>query len=365
MFRVLAFTVKPAESADTRYRILQYRDLAERDNIRIEHCSLMSPRYFQWQTRNENIFLRIVLYPILIIVRLWQVLFTAPKYDAVWVLREMAPFGPPVLEQLLVRRCKRVIFDIDDALHIEDRKSARVIPRLLRDRGKFSRMAPLYDAVICGNDYLAEFYSGWCRTVHVVPTVVDAPRYSKVGTIPSEIVRIGWVGTPLNRHHLEVVRGALVQLAQERKFELVIVGLNEPLDWDVAGIRYLKWELEEELNYFAQFDIGVMPLTDSAFARGKCAFKLIQYMAAGLPVVASPVGMNSSVVDNGRNGFLSSTEAEWESALRRLIDDPALRKQMGENGRNLVRSSYSVEGAWPAYAGLLTAVERKGAVCAG
>jgi glycosyltransferase involved in cell wall biosynthesis len=364
MFSVLAFTVKPFESPDSRYRILQYCGLAAGDGIRIDHRTLMGPKYFRWQTQNEQLLLRLLLYPCAVAVRLWQVLFLAPKYDAVWVLREMAPLGPGILERLLLWRCKRVILDVDDALHVSDKASSRLIPRLLRDRGKFGDMAASYTAVICGSRYLADFYSQHGASVNIIPTVVDAERYATIRRIPSEVTRIGWIGTPLNEHRLEMLYPALSALARERRFELVIVGLGKTLNWDLPGIRFMQWNLEDELKFFAHFDIGIMPLDDSPFARGKCAFKLIQYMAAGLPVVASPVGANCEVVTHGRNGFLASAPEDWHSALRLLIDDPALRRRMGENGRDLVRRSYSMRGVWPSYSTILTGVRREGAVCA-
>lgn len=355
---MLAFTVKPRESADSRYRILQYQAIAKQGGVFIEHCSLMNARYYRWQTKNIHLLLRTLFYPALLAFRFWQVLFQAPKYDAIWICREMAPFGPPILEQLLVRTCKRVILDVDDALHVSDKASSRLIPRLLRDNGKFGRLAHAYSAVICGSRNLADFYCQYSGNVSVVPTAVDPNRYAGIIRVPSPVVRIGWIGTPLHRPNVEILRPALTQLARERRFELVMVGLNEPLDWRLPAIRYMEWNLQEELTFFAHFDIGVMPLEDSAFARGKCAFKLIQYMAAGLPVVASPVGANCEVVEDGTNGFLARTNEDWRSRLRQLIDDAGLREGLGANGRAVVRKSYSAPGLWPVYATILTGVEK-------
>jgi glycosyltransferase involved in cell wall biosynthesis len=353
MFRVLAFTVKPRESADSRYRILQYHAIAERGGVCIDHRSLMGSRYFRWQIENSYFLLRLLLLPLLMLVRLAQVVFLAPTYDAVWISREMLPFGPPLLERLLVGRCPRVILDVDDALHIVDKESSRWLPRLLRDYGKFGRMASRYTAVVCGNAYLADFYSHHGATVSIIPTVVEADHYATVTPTSSDTVRIGWIGTPLNRHHVDLLQPVFTELARHRDFKLVIVGLNEPLDWDLPNIHYLKWNLADELEFFTHFDVGIMPLKDSPFARGKCAFKLLQYMAVGLPVVASPVGANCDVVGDGRNGFLADTAEQWIAALQTLIDDPDLRRRMGEAGRDLVRRSYSVESAWPPYSALL------------
>ena len=354
MYRVLAFTIKPRASADTRYRILQYIPFAERNGIQVNHHSLMSDSFFLWQIENSHLLARLLLFPWLLILRLWQVLMEAPRYDTVWISREMAPVGPPFFEALLVWRCRRVVMDVDDALHITDKEGSRWLPRLLRDYAKFGRMASRYSVIVCGNEFLAEFYRSHGGTVRIVPTVVNSNDYSSVEPSPSSLIRIGWIGTPLNRHHVDIVGAALTALARERQFEVVLVGIDEPLNWQLPHLRYLRWTLANEVSFFKEFDIGIMPLKDSLFARGKCAFKLIQYMAAGLPVVASPVGANIDVVHDGVNGFLADTEERWVTSLRQLIEDAELRQRMGKSGRELVRERYSTQSVWPTYREILS-----------
>jgi glycosyltransferase involved in cell wall biosynthesis len=354
MYRVLVFTVKPRASADTRYRILQYIPFAERDGVQVKHHSLMNDSFFRWQMENSHLPARLLLLPWLLILRFLQVLIEAPRYDAVWILREMAPLGPPIFEWLLVSLCRRVVMDVDDALHIVDREGSRWLPRLLRDHGKFARMASRYTVVVCGNRFLADFYRSHGGTVRVIPTVVNPDDYASVEPSPSSLIRIGWIGTPLNRHHVDIVGTALVSLARERQFEVVFVGIDEPLNWQLPHLRYLRWTLANEISFFREFDIGIMPLRDSLFAQGKCAFKLIQYMAAGLPVVASPVGANMDVVHDGVDGFLADTEERWVSSLRQLIDIEELRRSMGEKGRELVRECFSVQSMWPIYRAILS-----------
>lgn len=357
-FRVLAFTVKPEDSADTRYRILQFQPAAARAGVEILDRSLMGPTYFTWQLHNEQTLLRVLLYPFLLLRRLLQILLLAPRVDAVWVSREMNPLGPPIFETLLARRAKRLVFDIDDALHLPDEKGSRPLSRLLRDHDKFGRVASLYETVVCGNKELALYYQAYVPRVQVIPTVIDPERYATVETTPTLVPRIGWIGTPLNRQHVEILKPVFEHLALERQFELVFVGLNEELNWQVPHVRYMQWKLQDELQFFAHFDIGVMPLRDTPFARGKCAFKLIQYMACGLPVVASAVGANCEVVQNGVNGYLAENDLEWSVALRSLIDDPALRTRMGKEGQRLVQQVYSVSAVWPKYCEILTGAAR-------
>jgi glycosyltransferase involved in cell wall biosynthesis len=177
-------------------------------------------------------------------------------------------------------------------------------------------------------------------------------------------VRIGWIGTPLNKHHLESIRPAVEALVRERDFVFVVIGLNGPINWDVPQRRFVRWRLEFETDLFSSFDIGIMPLLDSPFAQGKCAFKLIQYMAAGLPVVASPTGVNREVVQPGINGYLAETSDEWIHALRQLIDDSDLRRKLGENGRRLVQQNFSLEASWMRYGEILRGSIPEAETCA-
>jgi len=350
MLKILALTVKPDLSPDTRYRILQYLELFQGAGIEVRHLSLLNRRYYEMAMRKGQPFLKVVLYVWAWVKRMVQLLALAPRFDAVWVLRELSPVGPPLLERLLFRLHPRVILDIDDAIFIPDEASDGFMHRHLRDFTKFKKTAHRYHTVVCGNRYLAAYFRNLDACVETVPTVVRLEPYAAVRCTPSPRPRLGWIGTPTNRIHFKIIEAPVRRLAQKLDFELIVVGLIDKLNWPTTNIRYLSWELSAELDYFGLFDIGLMPLLDHEFARGKCAFKIIQYMAAGLPVVASPVGANIDVVRHGVNGFLAGTEDEWERSLHRLLTDPGLREEMGLRGRQTVRERYSLEIWWKPYA---------------
>jgi GT2 family glycosyltransferase/glycosyltransferase involved in cell wall biosynthesis len=351
--RVLAFTVKPEDAPDARYRILQYRRALEEQDISVDHFSLLPKQFFEWHKRHSHSGLRALWYPFLVLRRLIQVLTLVPRYDTVWIGREMAPLGPAILERLVLRMSKRVVLDIDDALHVADGASKSFVHRRLRDFSKYTSLARRYSAIVCGNRFLAEYFQQWSDRVHIVPTVVDTNFYGALEPSLSNTVRIGWVGTPTNAHHLEFIKPALFELAGKRTIEFIFVGLNRPLDWNLPGLHCLEWRLSTELAFFTAFDIGIMPLDDFEFTKGKSAFKLIQYMAAGLPVVASPVGANEEVVTHGLNGFLAKSHQDWVQSLNLLIDDAELRQRFGQAGRQRVRERYSLNQCWPGYAAIL------------
>jgi len=353
MPRILALTVRPLAGPDTRYRIAQYvRPLAEQ-GIHIEVHPLFSDAYYRRLGRPGQRWTKAGGLAAAWCRRLGDIARHARRADAVWVGRELFPLGPPLLEQLLFRRNPRVILDIDDAIYLPDDANAGFIHRRLRDFGKLGRIAGQFKAVVCGNEFLAQYFRPRTAAVHVVPTVVPMADYGGIVRSPSPRPRIGWIGTPTNAHHLELVRQPLEALARSREFSFTVVGVSQPLEWRLPHLTHLPWTLAEELKYFEGFDIGIMPLHDFPFARGKCAFKLIQYMAAGIPVVASPVGSNLDVVYDGENGFLADSPQAWTEALARLLDHADLRRTMGEAGRRTVRERFSLEGYQTRYADII------------
>lgn len=353
MPRILALTVRPVSGPDTRYRIEQYVPLFRNVGLEVVSHALFSESYYRLlgvpgRTTDKGLGLGAAFFR-----RLADIAQNARRYDAVWVCRELFPLGPPLLERFLFHRNPRVIWDIDDAIYLPDAACSGFIHRRLRDFGKLGRIAGQLKAVVCGNAFLAGYFRDKNPNVHVVPTVVPMADYGVITRSPSPRPRIGWIGTPSNAWHLELAREPLSRLAESRDFTFCVVGLSRPVDWNLPNMVHRPWTLDGELGFFADFDIGIMPLRDTPFARGKCAFKIIQYMAAGIPVVASPVGSNLDVVRDGENGFLADSQQEWASSLGRLLDDAERRRIMGEAGRQTVRDRFSLEGHWKRYADII------------
>jgi glycosyltransferase involved in cell wall biosynthesis len=353
MLKVLALTVRPSLAADVRYRILQYLPYFRDIGIEVHPHSLYSEGMYRRHQSGREAVGKTLLYLYFYWRRLTEILTKTRDYEAVWIGRELAPIGPPVLERLLFHFKKRVILDIDDAIFIPDDTTRSFVHHRLRDFEKYRKTAYGYDTVVCGNSFLAAYFRNFHPRVHVIPTVVSAEQYGAISKAPSPLVRIGWIGTPESSPHLELLREPFDRLLHHRNVKILIVGLTQPLPGlDDVGIHYLPWTLAQELEYFRHFDIGVMPLIDSAFVKGKCAFKLVQYMAAGIPVVASPVGANLDVVKEGDNGFFADGAAAWSEKLELLVGDPSLRRDLGQNGRKTVCHDYSLEKWWKPYARL-------------
>lgn len=355
MTRVLALTVRPVEGPDTRYRIMQYLPLLTQEGFTVEHRHLLSSTFYRRQQRKELSFFDVFRYSAAVLKRAWHLLRHHHDYDTIWISRELMPLGPPIMERLLFSRFSgKVIMDFDDALFQADPLGG-FMHRHIRDFNKYTYIAPRCTAIVCGNMFLADYFKQFCPNTVIISTCVDHNRYAAIPRIPSPAgrVRVGWIGTATNRGHVELLQKPIEALARRVDFEFISVGLSEPLAWNIPHIRNLSWSLAHELEYFGNFDIGVMPLEDSIFTRGKCAFKLIQYLAAGLPVVASPVGANCEVVEHGVHGFLADTDKEWEQSLERLILDADLRKRMGEAGKQRIYEQYSLHRCGPQYAALL------------
>jgi glycosyltransferase involved in cell wall biosynthesis len=203
--------------------------------------------------------------------------------------------------------------------------------------------------VMVGNQYLAEYARrAGAEKIVEVPTVVDPARYA--GPSPPRsggTFRIGWIGTPSTTRFLSEIAGPIRELAARRLVQFIAVGARNPVMPGVP-LDVRQWREVMEVRDIQSFDVGVMPLADEPFTRGKCGYKLIQYMAAGLPTVASPTGVNATIVEDGQTGFLARTPMEWLEGLDTLASDVALRAQLGKAGREKVVRQYSLEGAVPA-----------------
>ena len=230
--------------------------------------------------------------------------------------------------------------------------------RNLPDNGKFTgrfrKIMEISDAAVAGNEYLANEAKKHCRRVEIMTTPVDvklntpaAPENKR-----NEVV-IGWIGLPGNLFYLDALAPVFQNLA--RKFPDIALSVVCSDFHDIEGVKINKraWSIESELEFLREMDIGLMPLTDDIWSRGKCGFKILQYFSVGVPVVASPVGINSDIVEHGVNGFLSATNEEWESHLAKLLSDRSLREKMGAAGRKTVAEKFSLNDYLERYVSLL------------
>lgn len=285
--------------------------------------------------------------------RFWMLL-SVWKYDLVFLEKELFPFLPPVAEWILARLGKGYVVDYDDAVfHNYDSHSEPLIRQLLG--GKIAQVMRYSKLVFAGNEYLKSYaLKAGAKRVELLPTVIKLSKYplKKANTSPS--LSIGWIGSPTTLKYLITLKDVFKKLAEKYPIDLLVINAKESQLPDMGiSTRLIPWTEEGEGEMIAEMDIGIMPLPDDKWERGKCAYKLIQYMACGLPVLASPVGMNQEVVKHGENGFLAASESEWIFYLESLIRDASLRSQMGKAGRALVERAYTVEGNFEKMMGVL------------
>jgi glycosyltransferase involved in cell wall biosynthesis len=267
----------------------------------------------------------------------------------------------PLLLGLLARLNPRLVFDFDDALYARPSDLPERAFRRRQLRGRLGLTLRLARHVIAGNRVLADYARPRTRAVTIIPSALDLDELPPRVHLPSDRIRIGWIGRHSNLGHLSRLVPALRRLRAEvgEAFELHVFadGVDrEP--FAAAGVPVVNtaWTPELEYPVIDRFDIGVMPLVDDEWTRGKCGFKLLQYMSRGVAAVASPVGANCDIVRDGVNGFLASADAEWAEKLRALIEDPALRARLGEAGRQTVAADYSFRAIIPRLADLLADV---------
>lgn len=323
-------------AATTRHRFVQYFPALREAGIECQIEPLLPDGYLRAKYSGEPFgWLALAA----CYLRRLRTLAKVRNFDVVVIHYELFPYLPAWFERFLAMAGIPFVLDIDDPVYLHYAAHHSPIIRAVLGK-KIAALARLAAVTQCGSRPLLEF----CRTAGgrptLVPTVVDEANFTIPQRQPSDEFRILWIGTPSTGPYLEVVRPALETLASKRRFRLVVVGAH-----NFASTRFIvethPWSEEQEREQLARCDVGIMPLSDDAWSAGKCGFKLIQYMAAGLAVVASPVGANLDIVRPGHNGFLAANHDEWVQALATLADDVQGRERLGINGRRLLEKELS------------------------
>ncbi len=274
-----------------------------------------------------------------------RLLRSVGDYDLIYIYNEAALLGPPVFERLIRRAGVPIVYDFDDAIFLPYTyvSPASGYLRLLKFPLKTRAICRLAAHVIVGNSYLADYARQVNESVSVIPSTIDTVKYTVAGQgSHSGPPVIGWTGSYSTYQYLDGLRGTLQELARREPFKLRVVGSG---DYRMKGVEVesVRWNPRTEVEDLRPIDIGIMPLPDDRWTRGKCGMKALQYMALGIPAVCSPVGTNRSIIEDGHNGFFAGDEDEWIDRLTRLLHSPTLRKQMGLAGRETVEAKYSAE----------------------
>jgi glycosyltransferase involved in cell wall biosynthesis len=284
----------------------------------------------------------------------------AGSYDLLWIEKELFPWLPAWAESFLSVRGIPFVVDFDDAVfHRYDIHRNQIIRTLLGE--KINTIMRHATTVVVGNDYLADhaIRAGAGKIVYL-PSVVDVDRYS-INKMKNKQFRIGWIGSPVTALFLGLIKDALVDVCKKTGACVVLIGSGERDPLPGLEKDTFPWSENSEVEILQGCDVGIMPLPDEPFTRGKCGYKLIQYMASGLPVIASPVGENVRIIEQGKTGFLASGKEEWVHALIELYHDTEMRRNMGMAGRQRVEKYFSLQITAPRLVDILTeAVLRSG-----
>ena len=343
--KILAFMKYGDLAASTRQRLMIYEPYLAAAGIEVEYLPLLKNEHVRRLAigRRASIATLIGGY----LGRFWQLL-TRRDHDLVWVHYELFPYLPGWVERLILVSRKPVVVDYDDAtFHQYDASSNWLVRQLLR-----RKLAPLLRAAtvcICGNRYLRDYAVQYCANSIILPTVVDTDAYvPAAGRRHAGPVTIGWIGSPSTWVLVRPYLGLLSDRSERFGIEVRVVGAGAVDEADkFPGLKLIDWSQDSEIAEVQKMDIGIMPVWDGPFQRGKCGYKLVQYMACALPVVASPVGVNRDMVVDGENGFLANSVDEWREILTRLILEPELRARLGKAGRIRAEQHYSLAAQAP------------------
>jgi len=361
--RVLALSPIPEEGAGCRFRIAQFIPYLRSVGIDVTLRSLFDVDFFRLVYKHGHYVRKASAFTALSL-RYLTSLRDARRFDAILIYREIFPIGPAVIERLLgAGQRPPIVFDFDDAIFLPSVSDANrpILP--LKAPGKVATIIRHSDHVIAGNAYLAAYARRFSDAVTVIPTVVDTTRFvprldavSGNGAAGARVPIVGWIGSPTTASYIRSLAPVLKRTGARHRFVLRVSGAGEPLDVPGVATEQPPWALDREVELFNTCDIGVYPLADDEWSRGKCGFKAIEFMACGVPVVASAVGVNREIIEDGVNGFLASTDDEWVGKLEQLLADRDLRRRLGEAGRRTIEARYSLRVHAPQLAATLRSV---------
>ena len=268
------------------------------------------------------------------LIRRYSLVFTAFKYDRIFIHRELYPLGPQFIEFVLARIFgKKIIYDFDDSIWLPNYAANNAKFAFIKSYGHVKKLCKYAHKLSVGNDYLAAYGMQFNTNVIINPTTIDTENYhNQIKQQDSKEFVIGWTGTHSTLRYLAEMIPMFQALEKEFDFKLVVISDKNP-EFKLNSFEFVQWTKESEINDLLRFNVGLMPLTMDKWANGKCGFKALQYMSLGVPALVSPVGVNTQIVDHGINGFVCDTKEEWESALRTLLSNREKVKELAQNSR--------------------------------
>ena len=334
---------RKGRSPGQRFRFEQYMNYLQINGYTCDLSYLISESDDKYFYRKKHILRKLFIFIKCIFIRIKDVI-KAKQYDIIFIYREALFTRSTIFEYLFSRRCKHVFFDFDDAIFLLDVSEANRSLRWLKSPAKINKIMRYADTTIVGNRYLYDYAVQYAKHVEIFPTTLDLNTIKIYPHLPQAKVCIGWIGSTTTIKHirwaLPILRAIYHQYGDRVYFKIIA---DVQLQADDLPIENVKWQQDTESQQLSSFDIGIMPLPDDQWSRGKCGFKGLQCMAYGVPVVMSPVGVNTQIIQDGVNGFLADTEQEWVEKISLLIENPDMRDRIGKEGRLTVEQKYSFQ----------------------
>jgi glycosyltransferase involved in cell wall biosynthesis len=330
------------EAASQRFRFAQYIKTLEQEVIILP---FLSEKAWNIYHQKGNVFLKFSYISISFFKRFFQ-LFSTLNAKYVFIHREAAPIGPPIFEFIIAKIFrKKIVYDFDDAIWLENFNENNRSFQKLKCYSKVNKIINWSYKISAGNEYLAEYARKYNPNVVINPTTIDTENYHNPDLYKVEKfdkVTIGWTGTATTNKYLEFLIPVMEKLSSKHNFYFNVISDVNP-NLEIKNFKFTKWNKETEIENLLRFDIGVMPLTDDIWAKGKCGFKALQYMALEIPAIVSPVGVNEQIVDHEINGFIATTEQEWYNCLDRFLSNKENYNQMGIDAREKIIDYFSVK----------------------
>ena len=332
------------ESPSQRFRFEQYFGILLANGHSYEVQSFLGSVNWKVFFENGKTLTRVVTI-ILGLVRRFFVLFRVHNFDMVFIHREAMPIGPPFIEWVIAKILrKKIVFDFDDAIWLTDLAHEPGWLTAIKWRKKVKFICQWSYKVSCGNDYLCEYARQFNHDVVYNPSTIETGSLHNPDrfTTRSDETVVGWTGSHSTLKYLEELQPVLKLLEEKYPQIRILVIADNPPRLSLKTISFIRWSSETEIEDLSKIDIGIMPLPDDEWSKGKCGFKALQYMSLGKPALVSPVGVNTKIVDHGTNGYHCSTADEWLNHLEYLIKRKDVCDNMGKKGREKVINYYSV-----------------------
>lgn len=341
---------RPDRSPAQRFRFEQYLGFLKEKGYDYDFSYLITEKDDRIFYTPGNLTNKLLIF-VRSFLKRFQDVIRSNHYDIIFVQREAFMTGSCFFEKRFARSRAKLVFDFDDAIWNHDVSDANRRFGWLKDPAKTEKIIAVSDLVIAGNRYLADYARRFNNNIIIIPTTIDTNEYRPVPVNRnlSKVV-IGWSGSITTIRHFELAVPFLLKLKEKYGDRLIIKVIGDGnYKNESLGVRGIPWIREDELGELSSFDIGIMPIPDDDWSKGKCGLKGLQYMALEIATVMSPVGVNSEIIKDGVNGYLASGVDEWVEKMSRLIDDQALRTQLGKAARQTVEERYSVNSQREVY----------------